>query len=70
MFRREFSLAMLFIWLLAGALFGGIWFVASGQWPPMWARLAGGAVLFPVLVPFEAALARRSVRRTRRGAVS
>ncbi|MFF1916156.1 hypothetical protein ACFVYE_32135 [Streptomyces sp. NPDC058239] len=66
MFRREFSLAMFFIWFLTGALFAGIWYLTTGQWPPLWARLAGVAVLFPVLMPFEAALARLSARQQRR----
>ena len=70
MFRRSFSLGLILLWALAGALFASIWFVTSGQWPPTWARIAAGVVLLPVLMPFEASLARRSEGRHRRGAVS
>ena len=70
MFRRSFSLGLMLLWALAGALFFGIWYLTSGQLPPTWARIAAGVILLPVLMPFEAALSRRSEGRHRRGAVS
>ncbi|WP_331728769.1 hypothetical protein OG693_39325 (plasmid) [Streptomyces sp. NBC_01259] len=63
MFRPQFSTALIVMWFAAGAVFGGIWYLATGHLPPLWARIAAPIVLFPVLTPLEAALARRDKRR-------
>lgn len=63
------SPAALLIWLFFGAAFAVVWFALTEGWPPIWARLVGGMVLFSVVLPLEAALARR-YRRRRRGGVS
>ncbi|NUS82716.1 MAG: hypothetical protein HOY75_08180 [Streptomyces sp.] len=64
MFEKFVSPAALLLWLLAGAGFAALWYGLTATWPPIWARLAGGMVLFALVVPLEAALARRQHRRT------
>lgn len=65
MFEKFVSPAALLLWLLAGAAFAAIWYAVTATWPPIWARLIGGMVAFALVVPLEAALARRQQRRTR-----
>lgn len=64
MFERIVSPAALVIWLVTGAAFAAIWFAVTASWPPIWARMVGGMVLFTAVAPLEAALARRHRRRT------
>ncbi|MEU5322947.1 hypothetical protein AB0G67_40285 [Streptomyces sp. NPDC021056] len=64
-FERFISAAMLVFWLLAGIAFASAWYAITDAWPPIWARLAGGLALFALVMPLEAALARRHQRRTR-----
>lgn len=61
------SPAALLIWLCFGSAFAAVWFALTEGWPPIWARLVGGMVLFAVVIPLEAALARRHHRRRRGG---
>ncbi|MER5277750.1 hypothetical protein ABT025_18605 [Streptomyces sp. NPDC002809] len=63
MFREKFSTALIVMWLAAGAVFGGIWYLATGHLPPLWVRIAAPIVLLPILTPLEAALARRNRHR-------
>lgn len=65
MFERIVSPAALLLWLLVGAAFASIWYALTAAWPPIWARVLGGMVLFALVFPLEAALARRHQRRTR-----
>ncbi|MFI6653228.1 hypothetical protein ACIBI8_37265 [Streptomyces sp. NPDC050529] len=67
MFRPQFSTALIVMWIAAWTVFGSIWHLATGHTPPLWAHIAVTVVLFPILTPLEAALARRNRRR---GAVS
>lgn len=63
MFERTVSPAALLLWLCAGAAFAAIWYAITTTWPPIWARVLGGMVLFALVFPLEAALARRHRRR-------
>lgn len=70
-YERVFSLSLMLIWFTAGLAFFAIWYAVTGDfYPPMWVRFVVVAVLFPVLIPLEAALARRHERRRRGQAVS
>ncbi|MGW2725647.1 hypothetical protein [Streptomyces sp. NPDC001492] len=64
MFERIVSPAALLLWLAVGAAFASIWFAITTTWPPIWARMLGGLLLFALVFPLEAALARRHRRRT------
>lgn len=59
------SAAALLMWFAAGIAFAAVWYAATASWPPIWARLVGGMALFGIVMPLEAALARRHHRRTR-----
>lgn len=57
------SPAFLLLWFAGGVVFAAIWQAATASWPPAWARLVGALVLFAIVVPLDAALARRHHRR-------
>jgi membrane protein implicated in regulation of membrane protease activity len=65
-FDRDISFALILIWFLAGSAVAAIWYAVTGVWPPVWARCVAGVILFPILMPLEAALARRYRRRKQR----
>ncbi|MFF1358688.1 hypothetical protein [Streptomyces sp. NPDC058297] len=66
MYERVFSLSMVLMWFTAGLAFFAIWHAVTGEfYPPLWLRLLVPTLLFPVLMPLEAGLARRHERRTR-----
>lgn len=65
LYERTFSLALILMWFTAGLAFFAIWYAVTGDfYPPLLLRLLVCAALYPVLMPLEAALARRHARRT------
>lgn len=61
---RTISLTQVFfLYFTAGLLFDGGWLLATGDAPPLWARLVSIVVTAVAIGPAERALARRNARR-------
>ncbi|MFF1574829.1 hypothetical protein ACFVWR_18980, partial [Leifsonia sp. NPDC058292] len=66
LYERFVSLSMILLWFTAGLAFLAVWYAVTGDlYPPLWVRIVVAALLFPALIPLEAALARRHERRKR-----
>ncbi|MCX4784133.1 hypothetical protein [Streptomyces sp. NBC_01264] len=66
MFIRTISVAQVLLYFAAGLLFSGAWLLATGDEPPLWARMVSIVVTVVAIGPAERALARRSARRKAR----